>query len=191
MKAIEIELKAHAADKMAVFRALEARFTSCETVNYVKEDRYFFPVNKAAVDASVADYGVRVRRQIAGSATKTLVTCKTKARKNGLETNVETEFAVDNADALLTMLGLLGLKEGFSKKKQGRLWRKDELTAELCEVSGGTGCNKNLGWFCEVEILADDESQAPAARDRLVALLAACGIDEAALEPRYYTELLA
>ena len=64
------------------------------------------------------------------------------------------------------------------------------MNAELCEVSGP---RRSLGWFLELEILAEDAA-APtvaAARQKLLGLLEQLGVPRSRIEERYYSELLA
>ena len=98
----------------------------------------------------------------------------------------------------------MGLEKKTIKHKQGWLWHHEGISAELCEVSGfinnssikhspeKQGCIKNLGWFLELEILANDDSADTiiAAREKLLNLLEKTGIGKENIESRYYAELL-
>jgi predicted adenylyl cyclase CyaB len=59
------------------------------------------------------------------------------------------------------------------------------VTAELSEVEG-------LGWFIELEIIADNEDRETieAGRGRLLSLLKSLGIGEEQIEERYYSDML-
>jgi adenylate cyclase class 2 len=121
---------------------------------------------------------------------KTLVTYKIKEVREKIEVNDEREFAVSRAADFEELLRRLGLEPGTRKRKQGWAWVLGAVLAELCEVSGP---KHSLGWFLELEILAEDTA-APvlaAARRELLALLERLDIPEDRIEARYYSELLA
>jgi adenylate cyclase class 2 len=118
------------------------------------------------------------------------VTCKTREVREGIEINDEREFAVSDSACFEELLRRLGLKPGTRKHKQGWAWVFGDIRTELCEVSG---LRRSLGWFLEVEILAED-ALAPtvaAARHKLLDLLEKIGIPGSRIEDRYYLELLA
>jgi adenylate cyclase class 2 len=113
------------------------------------------------------------------------VTYKSKELREGLEVNDELEFGVDSPEVFGEFLGRLGFKPGIAKKKRGRCWKQGDLTAEIAEVEG-------LGWFIELEILADNSrpETVAEARRRLLDFLREAGVGEDRIEPRYYTEML-
>ena len=143
---------------------------------------------------------VRVRTETregsAGEVSReVLVSYKVKEVREGLEINDEREFAVSGPDPAAgpdaghavfeELLRRLGLERRAEKHKQGWAWEYRGITAELSLVRG-------LGWFVELEILADnDRGETVAdARSRLLALLAELGVAAERIESRYYTELL-
>jgi adenylate cyclase class 2 len=79
----------------------------------------------------------------------------------------------------------MGFRPDDSKRKQGRAFSQEGITAELSEVPG-------LGWFIELEILADNsrEETVTEAKKRLHCFLSGLGIEKEAIESRYYTEML-
>ncbi|MDR1144456.1 MAG: class IV adenylate cyclase [Spirochaetaceae bacterium] len=201
-KHTEIELKA----RVPGWRDCRRRLTELAGggVPLVKDDSYWFPAGPAA--------GLRVRRErhtVADGQTAehTLVTGKTKERRDGIEINEEREFEVSDGAVFEEFLERLGLEKRISKRKTGWVWRCGGISAELVRVSGrggfgGTGpetpdsagTTKDLGWFLELEILAgaDCGAETPAAAGRrLLDLLAKAGVGETAIETRYYSELLA
>jgi len=190
----EIEIKAHvaASEVEAVKAALER--VAVPLGSFEKRDVYWRPAAVAAGSAAGAAgaaglpaSGARVRRESRvrpdGAATKTcLVTFKAKEVRDGVEVNDEREFAVSRPDVFEDLLTRLGLAPGAAKTKRGWAFARGDLTAELAEVGP-------LGWFVEIEILGTDDVEA--ARGRLLGMLAEIGVDEAAVEGRYYTEMLA
>jgi adenylate cyclase class 2 len=183
--AIEIELKAWADDP----DTLRLRFFSLAGggFSFEKADAYwFFPGEGDAVPPS----GVRIRRETktdpVGRVSFDLwVTFKIKEVREGMEINDEREFSVSDGAAFEALLLRLGLEKGMEKNKRGWAWNCEGITAELTEVEG-------LGWFVELEIIADDDAgeTVMAARTRLLALLDKIGVKRDRIEPRYYTEML-
>jgi adenylate cyclase class 2 len=186
----EIELKAHAADPAAVKKRLSG--LGVWGGSYIKADCYW---KSDRDDSALPASGVRVRRESrnlpdgsAGAAC--VVTFKTKEKRDGIEVNEENEFTVSDGDTFSELLSRLGLHEDYHKKKTGEVWIVDgDITAELAEV-GGT--RRSLGYFLEIEIIAaqDDPDTVKAARTRLLALLAGCGLGQDRIESRYYAEML-
>jgi adenylate cyclase class 2 len=185
---IEIELKARVDDPGAVKEKLGglALFNG----EFLKEDTYWKQNNSGIEPENSPFSGVRIRkesgRDAGGNAYSVVaVTCKSKEMREGLEVNHEREFSVSDAEAFEGLLGQVGLKPATGKRKSGFSWNYNGITAELTEVAG-------LGWFVELEILADDDGPETVriARQRLLELLAKLGIDENRIEPRYYTEML-
>ncbi|MDR2760113.1 MAG: class IV adenylate cyclase [Spirochaetaceae bacterium] len=182
---IEIELKAWAddpdglRDRLFSFAGFDASFE--------KADSYWF---FTGAGSSVPLSGVRIRKETrtghSGSISHTLwVTYKVKEVREGMEINDEREFSVSDGAAFEELLRRLGLEKGIEKNKKGWAWICEGITVELTEVEG-------LGWFVELEIITDDDTNeaVTAARLRLLALLHKIGIKKDRIEPRYYTEML-
>jgi adenylate cyclase class 2 len=195
---IEIELKASVEDHRVVQERL-SRLTPA-SFSFEKDDCYW-----TAGDGRKSSFqsGVRLRWErivypsgrTGGEASgtteeKVLVTYKTKEVREGIEINDEREFAVSDAAAFEGLLQRLGLEPGTRKHKQGWAWVLGAAHAELCEVSGP---QHSLGWFLEIEILADnaEASTVAAARQKLLGLLEKAGVPRSRIEERYYSELLA
>jgi adenylate cyclase class 2 len=106
--------------------------------------------------------------------------------RDGIEVNDEREFEVSDAEVFGELLSRLGLSVWIRKRKIGEAWTANGVTIELSEIEG-------LGFFAELEILADvdDAATIAEARKRLLATLERIGIDQSKIEPRYYTEMLA
>jgi predicted adenylyl cyclase CyaB len=105
--------------------------------------------------------------------------------RDGIEVNQEQEFEVSDGDAFEAFLTHIGLEPGIGKNKRGWSWTHEGVTIELSQVA-------RLGWFAELEIIAqdDDEETIHTARSRLLNLLGRIGIGEDKIEGRYYTEML-
>jgi adenylate cyclase class 2 len=146
--------------------------------------------------------GIRVRREEKSGKAETIITWKSKEKCDGIEVNNENEFTVNDAEVFAELLAVLGLEKRIVKRKEGWRWEAGGITAELCEVSGfyqteensgeGNAPTKNLGWFLELEILADDENPetVAASRKRLLELLGKAGLSESDIEEKYYSEML-
>lgn len=179
--AVEIELKARVRDPETQKNAISrlARYAG----EYRREDAYWYT-------SADSGRGVRVRRESftgpgGETARSTLAAYKTKEVRDGIEVNYEREFEVSDGDAFEELLGRLGLARGACKLKRGWSWNCREITVELSEVEG-------LGWFTELEILADGDlpETVANARRRLLELLNEIGISEDQIEGRYYTDML-
>lgn len=234
---IEIELKARVHDTEACRRRLEA--IAGPGAAFVKNDEYWFlkaadggaersAAAKAGGGTSPADFfssGLRIRREEKAGKKQILVTWKTKEKRGKIEVNEEKEFALTGQAVFEELLAALGFEKRIVKNKNGFVWRildasgrgglsgaAGPLTAELCEVSGLAGKTekaKSLGWFLELEIIAESGGALPphtalkdpaagedaalvtAARSRLLAALEKAGLGPENLESRYYSELLA
>jgi adenylate cyclase class 2 len=203
--ATEIEIKAHAED----FEGVKAKFSALagSPLAIEKDDAYWIaPPSMGSPAASVPLSGVRIRREaVIGSGaadSRILVTYKTKESRDGMEINDEQEFTVSDAGPFEELLVRVGFEPGLRKHKQGWSWTIDGVTAELCRVRGRhprglTDAEIDLGWFAELEILAEtrdresvDGESVRAARVRLEALLEKAGLPETAVEGRYYSEML-
>jgi adenylate cyclase class 2 len=183
--ATEIEVKAWALDPGAIRDKLEK--IAVFTFSFDKEDAYWFPKQPQTLPAS----GLRVRKETDsrrdGAVSSAVhITYKAKEVREGIEVNEESEFDVSSASQFEDLLRRLGLEKEKAKRKRGRSYSYKGITAELTEVDG-------LGWFIELEILAEsgDGGTVAAARERLMKLLAELGVSESAVETRYYTEMLA
>jgi adenylate cyclase class 2 len=195
--AIEIELKAHVSDCEAI--KLRLHEIACYQHSYTKEDAYWFAQENGAKMQLPAS-GIRIRKESicdkSGDKKNTmLVTYKTKEVRGNIEVNNEKEFlvcgnAINNNNAGIAefenLLHLLGLAPKMTKKKEGFLFVRDAISAELSLV-------EKLGWFIELEIIAekDDEATVQNARLRLLDFLRQAGISEDKIETRYYTEMIA
>jgi adenylate cyclase class 2 len=197
---LEIELKARLDDSTPVEQRLSKLGTYCRS--YKKSDSYWFPTQAGAGEASIPPSGLRVRRESGTDADGTayesvLVTYKNKEITDGIEVNDEREFSVSAALPFEDLLTRLGLHRGISKEKQGKAWTippqaagqsgavQPPILAELSLVTG-------LGWFVEIEIIAEDDKAQTVeeSRKRLLTLLEKLEIPANRIEARPYTVML-
>lgn len=141
----------------------------------------------AAPDADTRPVKVRIRDEN-GAIT---VTYKRKELQKDIEINDEREFSIDDRAAFEALIADLGFSPYSSKEKKTKTfaWTAPDKTAVSIELSLVTG----LGWFVELEILANDPDDDETARARaaLRETLSKCGVPESAIESRYYTDMLA
>lgn len=177
--AIEVELKAHVDNPVALEAVLKRR---CRRIrSFSKEDRYF-------TDAR-GDVGHDFRLRIDGE--RAIVTYKDKRFSDGGEVSDEREFGVDDAAAFLDLAARMGCQEYLRKHKYGVEYHCEAadglaLQAELVTVDP-------LGSFIELEVVLRND---PSAEDvaawhrRLRGVLIELGVDPAQIEPRTYSALL-
>jgi predicted adenylyl cyclase CyaB len=202
----EIEIKAHVADPDSTEKTIRAfaAFTS----RVFKSDAYWKKNDGGTAGDDIAEASgpaaptppvkVRIREErqaeggteAAGTGT-TVVTYKRKELQGDIEVNDEREFTIDDRSAFETLIGDLGFVPYIRKEKDTKSfsWQAPggcTVTIELSLVAG-------LGWFVELEILADYPSPEETARAQnlLRETLKRCGIPESAIERRYYTDMLA
>lgn len=206
-KNTEIELKARIDEP----NQCRARLTAIagEGTAFSKDDAYWFAPLPLRHSIKLSSTGIRVRQEKIGNAIRNqqighnLVTWKNKERQDCIEVNTENEFELKDTETFERLLALLGLEKTITKRKQGWAWRYRGISAELSEVSGFVQqghslneaekpCCRNLGWFLELEILAEEggAETVTAAREQLLELLEKTGVRKENIESRYYTELL-
>ncbi|MCL2763294.1 MAG: CYTH domain-containing protein [Treponema sp.] len=187
--AFEIELKVRVDDCTAVKERLAGLGNYCRA--YTKSDSYWIHGKNQHGET------VRIRHESGIGANgetheAVLVTYKIKSIAAGIEVNDEREFTVSDRALFEALLTRLGLSSDICKEKQGWAWIMPAETAEkpaiLAELSMVTG----LGWFLELEIIADDNHEQTVAvhRKQLLALLTRLGIPAEHIEPRPYTTML-
>jgi adenylate cyclase class 2 len=186
--AVEIELKALVGDHEAMKTKIS--LLASPSLSFEKDDQYWV----AGTSAGLPQSGVRIRRESirrpdGGAEEKVLVTYKFKEVRDGIEINDEREFTVSDGDTFGELLKRMGLEQGVRKHKQGWAWTYGNIYAELCEVSGR---KHSLGWFLELEILADEAGKetVAAARKELLGFLERLNVGKECIEERYYSEML-
>jgi adenylate cyclase class 2 len=208
--AIEIEVKAWVDTPELLKQRIDAiaRFTGV----FDKVDAYWYPApgtvapvltvpELATSEVAFPASGVRVRKETVGDGRDDIrngvqtarITYKAKEIRDDIEVNHEREFIVSDGDVfeeLLTALGLIPIKR---KRKTGWAWVYDSDVVTVTEgITVELALVERLGYFIELEILANNDALATvaSARDRLFALLDLLGIARNCVENRYYTELL-
>lgn len=140
-----------------------------------------------AMDAARRANKIRVREEDGA----TVVTYKRKEARGDIEVNDEREFAIDDRAAFESLVADLGFSPAIRKEKKTKAfeYRAPDGTPVTIELS----LVADLGWFVEIEILADSPGEAETVRAQatLRETLARCGIAESAIERRYYTDMLA
>jgi predicted adenylyl cyclase CyaB len=131
------------------------------------------------------------RLRVRAEAGSTVVTYKRKEMQGDIEVNDEREFTIDDRSAFESLIQDLGFSPFIKKEKTTKSfsYRADDGTEAGIELSLIAG----LGWFVEIEILADepDEDETARAEAILRETLSKCGIKADAIESRYYTDMLA
>ncbi|MCL1992493.1 MAG: CYTH domain-containing protein [Spirochaetes bacterium] len=186
--AIEIELKA-AVDEGELEGLKKRLFTLGVFLHsFEKRDIYFAFSPGAGFHLG----HVRVRREKTereGLESEAIfVTQKHKHIKAGIEVNKELEFSVSSGEVFEDFLRQIGMEPFLEKEKLGWAWRVPEpaaaaILAELLQV-------KPLGWFIELEILAQREEDVAGSRAHLLAFLAELGIPPEKIEARTYSQML-
>ena len=201
--ATEIELKAHVRDVDTVKQLLAEK--AAFLCSFEKDDTLWFPANTSAGKDTVSSdpslfalpaTGLRVRREKrifpdGKEENSVIITYKNKEIRDGIEINDEKEFQIlsqtgNGAEVFEDFLTRVHLGPGSGKRKKGWAYSVHGITAELHEVEG-------LGWFLELEILADNgrEETVSNGRKRLLEILASLGIGGEAIENRPYMQMLA
>ena len=186
--ATEIELKAHLNDFEPVKERLSAIGNYCRS--HAKSDSYWLSTQAAAP-------GVRVRREHGldkdGRAYESVfVTLKNKTISGGIEINDEREFSVSDAILFEEMLENLGLYKVMHKEKNGWAWEILPQSATEPPILAEISLVKNLGWFLELEIMAEDDNNRTVTDSRrlLFSLLETLEITEECIEEKTYAQML-
>jgi adenylate cyclase class 2 len=179
---LEIEIKAWLTDYEATRRAVEAAGAELKGES-VKRDLYYGPENKGARDLDFAkDPVFRLR----GEGGSWRVTAKRRSVEDGVETNDEIEFGVDDTAAFREFAQRIGFRPFIVKRKACRRYALGRVTVELNRIDP-------LGDFIELEILLDDGAGADEraeAEAELRAALARFGVPEEKIEARLYIDML-
>ena len=182
--ATEIEIKAHVQDSEAIKLILEekAKYEG----SFEKEDIYWFFDGKPELKPQ--KLRIRSEKRSLHSGSPELLcfaTCKNKEVIDGIEINEEHEFEVNPRSEFEAFIKQMGFKPGISKKKKGWAFSLGKINIELSDVEG-------LGWFVELEIVADNSrpETIAEAKKQLLDFLSGLGIKKEAIESRYYIDML-
>jgi len=185
----EIELKAHITNFDEVQRLLFEKAEYKGT--FTKDDTYWFQDPSGIPPGEeLLPSGLRIRMESRSfpdgkQESFNFVTYKIKEVRDGIEINDEREFEISSPPVFEELLRRLGLWINIEKRKRGWMYTYNGINAELTEVQG-------LGWFLELEILAEDnrEDTVAESRERLMNSLDCFGVERDAIESRYYSEML-
>jgi adenylate cyclase class 2 len=196
----EIELKARLDDFALVKERLSVAGSYIRA--YKKSDSYWYPVQASLLSLDGGNIptlpsGLRIRRENSTNADgiiieSILVTYKTKEINDGIEINDEREFTVSDANLFEELLARLGLCRDICKEKEGWAWSIKAGTGRLVPILAELSMVTNLGWFLELEIIANngDAKTVEESRKHLLATLELLEIPVEQIESRPYTAML-
>jgi len=172
---IEIELKGYADDK--VFERVRESFTFMR--KEVHEDIYF---NHPCRDFSETDEALRIRIKRFNGHFEAFLTYKGPKIDRLSKSRKEIEVSIEDVDAYLELLSILGFTEVLTvKKTREKYYVEKGVTVTLDDVEG-------LGKFVEIEKLAKDEKEVQREVPRLMEILKSLGVEK--FERKSYLELL-
>ena len=172
-KFVEVEIKARISDKDSLLETIGKKYRFVR--EYRKHDTYFLCRTAEGVR------NIRIRRDDSGC----LITFKRKSVTDGIEVNDEWETGVKDFETARSLLEYLGCEYHYEKTKNGYLHTDGTVSIELSEVN-------DLGWFLELEYMADRTEQGSIQKGEAAVrvVLADLGISERDIEPRYYADLI-
>ena len=207
----EIELKAHVEDRSAVARTLDSFADYAGAL--IKRDIYYrlplacVPADterspSKRTDAKVRSenaekkthIGCRIRKTVYEETGETKITFTYKRkelRKDAdgiaIEVNDEKECTLSETDAIESFIKDSGGRISHVKEKIIKEWYAETEAGaahiELCTVPP-------LGDFLEIEVLTKDDAQTESAKRAILSIFKNCGIDESAIESRYYSDMI-
>ncbi len=181
----EIELKAHVDNHQKLLKILTEKYGQPQNIS--KNDIYY---RYGLEERSLPIQPVRLRDEN-GEYT---VNLKRKSVENGIESNEELEFRLEEGEDFIAFMELTGAVRWYNKTKNGWKFTKsvelipgvfETAVIELCEVS-------SLGWFLEIEIVLKSPAQTvfDSAKNKILEILKETGISENQIEPRLYSDML-
>lgn len=184
----EIEIKAHVYDPGETERII-ASFATFRGESR-KSDAYWIQGRPGDGDAATATSTQPVKVRVRDENGALIVTYKRKELRAETEVNDEREFTIDDRDAFEAFIADAGFSPASFKEKRTKRWTWE--FADATEVGIELSLVERLGWFVELEVLAEGPDEGDIARIRgiLLETLARCGIGEGSIETRYYTEML-
>jgi len=138
--------------------------------------------------------GCRIRKTVYEETGETKITFTYKRkelRKDAdniaIEVNDEKECTLSETDAIESFIEDAGGRISHVKEKIIKEWYAETEAGaahiELCTVPP-------LGDFLEIEVLAKDDAQSESAKRAILSIFKNCGIDESAIESRYYNDMI-
>ncbi|MCF7940565.1 MAG: class IV adenylate cyclase [Spirochaetia bacterium] len=168
----EVEIKAHVYDLKALRERILQLEGICGPEYRHREDSYY-----GAGDGPGVLFRIRTEQD------RCEITRKLKSMRGLAEVNREIEFSVSDPQACREFCESLGYQVVIRKEKRGEIFRHEEVSIELWEVTG-------LGSFIELEVLLEDPRGADEALVVIHALLERLQVPETAVEPRMYIDML-
>lgn len=176
----EVEMKVFIADESVERPKIKERIDSYigrEGSFIDKEDVYYHVPGDSEPSFRIRDEGDRL-----------LITSKVKHKDGKVECNRELEFEHRNTSDRSTMeemARLLGYEILRTKHKRGFEWQRDRVHIELLKVT-------RLGWYLEIEAIAEDNSQESTQplKEEILGILDDLGYSENDLEVRGYHRML-
>lgn len=108
---------------------------------------------------------------------------KRQKKKKGLESNQEISIPLGNKEIAIELLKKAGLTELAQKKKQTQLYQYRNFSIEINNVT-------NIGYFLEIEAIANDKKQVKKAKKELIKLFKQLGFNQSQFDHKYYLEQL-
>ena len=139
---VELECKVRVEDHSGVRAGLKRAGATC--VGRVLETNRLFDGANGSLRLSGCALRVRTTTVIDGSGPGSTLTYKGPRQAGPFKRREEIEVVVEDAVAMVNILGALGLAERFLFEKRRETWTLDACTVELDEVP-------RLGRFVEVE----------------------------------------
>ncbi|HCL57285.1 MAG TPA: class IV adenylate cyclase [Spirochaetia bacterium] len=179
---IEIEKKAYLKDLKILDKIKEIAFYKGEKH---KEDVYFAPINIERINI-YKDPIFRIRIEEG----KKILSYKKKKFIDKTEVNDEHEIDISGSDIpqMRAFFRHIGYLPFIEKKKKTSLYVVKDL--EGYDVSIEHNEVEKLGEFIEIEVLAQNESEAVKVEKIICDLFKKIGIKDEDIEPKYYIDLL-
>jgi len=125
------------------------------------------------------DFSMRIRKQNGNG----ILNLKSKKRGEGIESNREIELSLNSEPAFDKFLKQIGFPLTAKKEKISEIYKAGKMQIELNHV-------KKLGFFLEIETIANLKSEIPSAKKALRELFGKLGFSPRDFEKKYYLELL-
>jgi len=135
--------------------------------------------SKDAYYSDIKTFSLRIREK----NSKGILNIKSKKRGKGIEFNNEIELPLKSASGFHAFFKKIGIALRAKKVKKGEIFKSGKMQIELNFVD-------DLGYFLEIETLAESESEIPAAKKALLKVFRRLGFNSDDFEKKYYLELL-